>query len=61
MDVLVDPGSSQAQIQADEFAAKLKVCLREPNCTSFSTWGFTDRYGSTADTGRAMPGQPGSE
>lgn len=31
-------------------AGKLRVCLEEPNCTSFSTWGFTDRYGSTADT-----------
>jgi endo-1,4-beta-xylanase len=38
------------QTQADEMAGKLRVCLEEPNCTSFSTWGFTDRYGSTADT-----------
>ncbi|MER6038893.1 endo-1,4-beta-xylanase [Streptomyces sp. NPDC001835] len=38
------------QPQADEMAGKLRVCLEEPNCTSFSTWGFTDRYGSTADT-----------
>ncbi|MFI0191727.1 endo-1,4-beta-xylanase [Streptomyces sp. NPDC017082] len=38
------------QTQADEMAGKLRACLEEPNCTSFSTWGFTDRYGSTADT-----------
>lgn len=38
------------QTQADEMAGKLRVCLEEPNCTSFSTWGITDRYGSTADT-----------
>jgi endo-1,4-beta-xylanase len=38
------------QTQAEEMAGKLRVCLEEPNCTSFSTWGFTDRYGSTADT-----------
>jgi endo-1,4-beta-xylanase len=55
MDVLVGSGSSQAQIQANEFAGKLAVCLSAPNCTSFTTWGFTDRYGSTADTGRYPP------
>ncbi|MFD8670378.1 endo-1,4-beta-xylanase [Streptomyces microflavus] len=38
------------ETQADEMAGKLRVCLEEPNCTSFSTWGFTDRYGSTGDT-----------
>ena len=54
MDVLVN-STSEAQIQADEFTGKLKVCVQEPNCTSFSTWGFTDRYGSTADTGHYPP------
>ncbi|MYQ66722.1 endo-1,4-beta-xylanase [Streptomyces sp. SolWspMP-5a-2] len=43
--------------QADEMAGKLRVCLEEPTCTSFSTWGFTDRYGSTADT-RVYPPRP---
>ncbi|MER5619114.1 endo-1,4-beta-xylanase [Streptomyces sp. NPDC002215] len=38
------------ETQAEEMVGKLRVCLEEPNCTSFSTWGFTDRYGSTADT-----------
>lgn len=42
------------QMQAEEMAGKLRVCLEEPTCTSFSTWGFTDRYGSTADT-RSYP------
>ena len=31
------------------FADKLSVCLQfsaQPGCTSFGTWGFTDRYGS---------------
>jgi endo-1,4-beta-xylanase len=43
------------RIQAHEMAGKLRVCLEEPNCTSFSTWGFTDRYGSTADIGTYPP------
>ncbi|NKQ28261.1 endo-1,4-beta-xylanase [Streptomyces galbus] len=45
------------QTQAEEMAGKLRVCLQEPNCTSFSTWGFTDRYGSTADT-KTYPPRP---
>lgn len=39
-------------MQAKEFAGKLAVCRDEPNCTTFGMWGFTDRYGSTADTGQ---------
>ncbi|GAB3884889.1 hypothetical protein GCM10029964_046640 [Kibdelosporangium lantanae] len=38
-------------MQAKEFAGKLAVCRDEPNCTTFGMWGFTDRYGSTADAG----------
>ena len=53
MDVLADAGT-----QAKEFSDKLGVCRQSPACTSFSTWGFTDRYGSTADTGR-YPLSPG--
>jgi endo-1,4-beta-xylanase len=51
MDVL---GSNA--LQATEFAGKLKVCREEPNCTSFTTWGLTARYGSTADIGNYPPG-----
>ncbi|MEU2100569.1 endo-1,4-beta-xylanase, partial [Streptomyces globisporus] len=51
MDVpIVEDEKDGRETQADEMAGKLRVCLEEPNCTSFSTWGFTDRYGSTADT-----------
>ena len=53
MDVLVD--ASERQIQAAEFAGKLKVCREEPNCSSFSSWGFTDKYGSTAGIKRYPP------
>lgn len=30
--------------QADIYQKILNVCLDEPNCNSFETWGFTDRY-----------------
>jgi endo-1,4-beta-xylanase len=43
-------------LQATEFAGKLKVCREEPNCTSFTTWGLTARYGSTADITNYPPG-----
>ena len=32
------------QKQANVFSGLLKVCLEEPNCTSFETEGHTDRY-----------------
>ncbi|MFD6292472.1 endo-1,4-beta-xylanase [Streptomyces sp. NPDC060205] len=56
-DVLVD--EDEEDIQARQLAGKLAVCGEEPNCTSFSTWGFTDRYGSTADL-RHYPPSPGN-
>ncbi|MEY2242362.1 endo-1,4-beta-xylanase [Streptomyces sp. BF23-18] len=56
-DVLVD--KDEEDVQARQLAGKLAVCSEEPNCTSFSTWGFTDRYGSTADL-RHYPPSPGN-
>lgn len=35
--------------QADQYAAILSACLDEPTCTSFTTWGVSDRYGSTTE------------
>jgi endo-1,4-beta-xylanase len=54
MDVLIS-GSGERATQASEFSGKLKVCREEPGCTSFSSWGFTDKYGSTADVGTYPP------
>lgn len=42
-----DPGA-----QIEQYLIALDVCLRSPNCTAFSTWGITDRYGSTTRTDR---------
>jgi endo-1,4-beta-xylanase len=54
MDVLVDRPSERS-IQATEYAGKLAVCRQEPSCSSFSSWGITDRYGSTADVPNYPP------
>lgn len=50
MDVL-----ASASIQSKEFSDKLTLCVNEPGCSSFSTWGFTDKYGSTADINHYPP------
>jgi len=36
--------SATEEKQAEVYAALLQLCLDEPNCTSFLTWGLTDRY-----------------
>ena len=30
--------------QARAYAQLVKVCVDQPACTSFTVWGFTDRY-----------------
>ena len=47
----IDVHGEDRQYQAGEYAGVLRACLREPSCTAFSTWGITDKYGSTTDTG----------
>ncbi|MFB6136423.1 MAG: endo-1,4-beta-xylanase [Halobacteriaceae archaeon] len=37
-----EPG--ELERQAAVYAGVLETCLEEPNCESFVTWGFTDRY-----------------
>jgi endo-1,4-beta-xylanase len=51
MDVVTSDQSSQAE----QFGERLAVCRQEANCTGFTSWGFTDRYGSTATTKRYPP------
>lgn len=45
----IDVYGESPRVQATQFAGVLGACLSEPTCTSFSTWGITDRYGSTAE------------
>ncbi|GAA1619048.1 endo-1,4-beta-xylanase [Actinoplanes couchii] len=45
----IDVYGESPSVQAGQFAGVLGACLSEPTCTSFSIWGITDRYGSTAE------------
>jgi endo-1,4-beta-xylanase len=36
--------AEDAQKQADLYALVAGVCARNPGCTAFQTWGFTDKY-----------------
>lgn len=55
MDVHSDNGTAA---QAKQYADVFGVCLSEPTCVSWSTWGVTDRYDmSQSDTNRLQYGQ----
>lgn len=43
----IDVHGEDATIQAQQYGAVLDACLLAPNCTSFTTWGISDAYGST--------------
>ena len=36
--------SADARQQADLYGRVAGICARNPGCTAFQTWGFTDRY-----------------
>lgn len=38
--------------QVNQYVTALDVCLKAPNCTSYTTWGITDLYGSTTRSDR---------
>jgi len=46
MDVMLPLPASRAnrKKQATLYRDTLKLCLAQPQCRSFSTWGTTDRY-----------------
>jgi endo-1,4-beta-xylanase len=41
---LPDGSASNLAIQASTYKDILNVCLQQPACTAFQTWGFTDKY-----------------
>ncbi len=43
----IDVTGKDPQFQADQYAGVLSVCISEPSCTSYTTWGVSDLYGST--------------
>lgn len=48
----IDVTGDEPQVQIDQYVLALDVCLRSPNCTAYSTWGISDRYGSTTRSDR---------
>ncbi len=48
----IDVTGDDAKEQRNQYVLALDACLRAPNCTSYSTWGVTDAYGSTTRSDR---------
>ncbi len=42
----IDVLGDKPDVQAKQYSDILKVCLAESTCTSYTTWGITDLYGS---------------
>ncbi len=47
-------------VQAEQYATVLQACLQATNCTTLTTWGITDRYGSTT-TEDSYPAEYGND
>lgn len=43
--------------QANQYASVLNACLETPNCTSYTTWGVSDKYNMYQDEGNLLFGQ----
>lgn len=48
----IDVTGDDEKEQINQYVLALDACLKSPNCTSYSTWGVTDRYGSTTRSDR---------
>ncbi|OGZ72976.1 MAG: hypothetical protein A2908_00105 [Candidatus Staskawiczbacteria bacterium RIFCSPLOWO2_01_FULL_38_12b] len=48
----IDVTGDDAKEQINQYVTALDICLLAPNCTSYTTWGITDRYGSTTRSDR---------
>ncbi len=48
----IDVTQDDSQEQINQYVMALDICLRAPNCTSYATWGVTDKYGSTTRSDR---------
>jgi len=48
----IDVTGDSPKEQINQYVTALDVCLRAPNCTSYTTWGITDLYGSTTRSDR---------
>ncbi len=48
----IDVKGTDPQFQSDQYSSVLSVCISEPNCMSYTTWGISDLYGSTTVSDR---------
>lgn len=48
----IDVTGTDPQFQSDQYSSVLSICVSEPNCTSFTTWGISDLFGSTTVSDR---------
>lgn len=48
----MDVTGDEEKTQVEQYVLALDVCVRSPNCTAFSMWGITDKYGSTTRSDR---------
>jgi len=55
LDVTCEATHCTLEEQASVYRSMLRVCLREPACTSFETWGFTDLYTWKGSDARPLP------
>merc|ERR1712070_311451 len=54
LDVKCPYGCDLSQ-QANVYAQLLRVCLAQPACTNFESWGFTDKYTWVGTSNRPLP------
>lgn len=47
----IDVHGDNSGLQAQQYSTVLAACLASPNCVAYSTWGISDKYGSTTETG----------
>jgi len=48
----IDVTGKDPAFQTQQYAGVLQLCITEPSCTAYSTWGVTDLYGSTTISDR---------
>ncbi len=45
-------GKEDPKFQSEQYSGALELCITEPSCTSYTTWGVSDLYGSTTVSDR---------
>jgi endo-1,4-beta-xylanase len=45
----IDVHGDDSTTQAEQYKAALSACIESSNCTSFTTWGISDAFGSTTE------------